>query len=211
MRMLPGASRMSRCQTPMTLPDRACSCLQDKAEHSLRVADASGVSINAVRRGIAIKTKTNNVRISMTRSVIMLLVWRQCAFIPATVPVEFNIALQALLCDRRRLLVCRAAANRTLHWLTQANSGLRSRINQIPNIGISMGKYVVSPTTHPTDCGRFRASFSIRRSQSTGSSCRVFQLDRAFASREAARLLAVTQAWLQTCMPHPLITDDLPA
>jgi hypothetical protein len=74
-----------------------------------------------------------------------------------------------------------------------------------------MGKFVVSPATHPTDCGRFRASFSVHRSRSDGSSCRVFQLDRAFASREAARLLAVTQAWLQTCMLHPLSADDLPA
>ncbi|WPG41250.1 hypothetical protein [Variovorax sp. EBFNA2] len=74
-----------------------------------------------------------------------------------------------------------------------------------------MGKFVVSPSTHPTDCGRFRASFSVHRSQSDGSACRVFQLDKAFASREAARLLAVTQAWLQTCMPHPLSAGNLPA
>jgi len=74
-----------------------------------------------------------------------------------------------------------------------------------------MGKFVVSPSTHPTDCGRFRASFAVYRSQSNGSACRVFQLDKAFASREAARLLAVTQAWLQTCMPHPLSAGYLPA
>jgi hypothetical protein len=73
----------------------------------------------------------------------------------------------------------------------------------ILKIAIFMGKYVVSPTTHPTDCGRFRASFSVQRSKSNGSYCRVFRFDRTFASREAARLFAVTQGWLQTCMPHP--------
>jgi len=67
-----------------------------------------------------------------------------------------------------------------------------------------MGKYVVSPATHPTDGGRFSASFSVRRSHDAGSPCRVFRLDQSFASREAARLLAVTQGWLQTCEPHPL-------
>jgi len=54
-----------------------------------------------------------------------------------------------------------------------------------------MGKYVVSPSTHPTDCGRFRASFSVHRSQGNGSYCRVFRFDKAFASSEAARLFAV--------------------
>ena len=76
-------------------------------------------------------------------------------------------------------------------------------MNQISKTAISMGKYVVSPSTHPTDCGRFRASFSVYRSQGNGSYCRVFRFDKAFASREAARLFAVTQGWLQTCMQHP--------
>ncbi len=62
-----------------------------------------------------------------------------------------------------------------------------------------MGQYVVSPATQPTECGRFRASFSMLRSQGNGSYCRVFRFDRTFATREAARLYAVTQAWLQAC------------
>ena len=74
---------------------------------------------------------------------------------------------------------------------------------QISQTAISMGKYVVSPATHPTDCGRFRASFSVQRAAGNGSYCRVFRFDKAFASREAARLFAVTQGWLQTCMAHP--------
>ncbi|WP_093221637.1 MULTISPECIES: hypothetical protein [unclassified Variovorax] len=64
-----------------------------------------------------------------------------------------------------------------------------------------MGKYVVLPATHQTDCCRFRASFSVHRSRDNSSHCRVFHFDKAFASREAARLFAVTQGWLQTSMP----------
>ncbi|MBT3065578.1 hypothetical protein [Rhodoferax sp. U11-2br] len=67
-----------------------------------------------------------------------------------------------------------------------------------------MGKYVVSPSTQPTECGRFRASFAVHRSQGNGSYCRVFKFDTTFASREAARVFAVTQGWLETCFPKPL-------
>ena len=66
-----------------------------------------------------------------------------------------------------------------------------------------MGQYVVSPATHPTDCGRFRASFSVRPAQGNDGCPRVFRFDTTFASREAARLFAVTQGWLQACMPLP--------
>ena len=66
-----------------------------------------------------------------------------------------------------------------------------------------MGKYVVSPTTHPTDCGRFRAAFSVQRSKGEGGYCRVFRSNTTFSSRDAAQLFAVTQGWLLTCMPNP--------
>jgi len=66
-----------------------------------------------------------------------------------------------------------------------------------------MGEYVVSPATHPTDDGRFRASFSVLRAKGNGSYCRVFSFDKTFASREAARLFAVTQGWLQASMANP--------
>ena len=78
-----------------------------------------------------------------------------------------------------------------------------SRLNKIPNPAISMGQYVVSPATHPTDCGRFRASFSVQRHHGNGSYCRVFRFDKTFASPNAARVFAVTQGWLQASMPHP--------
>ena len=60
-----------------------------------------------------------------------------------------------------------------------------------------MGKYVVSPTTHQTENGQYRASFSVHRAQGKGSYCRIFRFDRAFATREAARVFAITQGWLQ--------------
>ncbi|MET0519165.1 MAG: hypothetical protein ABW005_10060 [Burkholderiaceae bacterium] len=66
-----------------------------------------------------------------------------------------------------------------------------------------MGQYVVSPATHPTDCGRFRASFSVHRAQDNGSPRRVFRFETTFASNDAARLFAVTQGWLRASMPQP--------
>ena len=66
-----------------------------------------------------------------------------------------------------------------------------------------MGKYVVSPATHLTDGGRFRASFSVHRAKGNGSYCPMFRFDKTFASPEAARLFAITQGWLQALMPHP--------
>ena len=66
-----------------------------------------------------------------------------------------------------------------------------------------MGPFVVLPATHPTDCGRFRASFSVRRSQGDASPGRMFSFDTTFASRDAARVFAVTQGWLQTSLPTP--------
>lgn len=78
-------------------------------------------------------------------------------------------------------------------------------VMQHSETAISMGQYVVSPTTQETECGQYRASFSVQRAQSNGSYCRIFRFDRAFASREAARLFAITQGWLQTCTPQPQV------
>jgi hypothetical protein len=75
-------------------------------------------------------------------------------------------------------------------------------MNQISESAIPMGNYIVSPTTHETSTGRFRASFSIQRSQSKGAYCRIFNFDSEFVSREAARVYAISQAWLESCMPR---------
>jgi hypothetical protein len=68
----------------------------------------------------------------------------------------------------------------------------------IPEHSISMGKYVVSPTTHPADNGGFRASVSIKSGQGSASHHRVFRLEGLFPTREVARLLAVTHGWFTT-------------
>lgn len=62
-----------------------------------------------------------------------------------------------------------------------------------------MGQYVVLPATHPTDCGRFGASFTVKPLLGPDEHGRVFRVDGTFASRNVARLAAVTQGWLQTC------------
>ncbi|MDZ7921577.1 hypothetical protein [Rhodoferax sp.] len=78
-------------------------------------------------------------------------------------------------------------------------------MNQIPETSISMGNYVVSPATHETTNGQYRASFSVQRALSKGGYCRIFRFDQEFASREAARIFAVTQGWLETCMARPAL------
>jgi hypothetical protein len=71
------------------------------------------------------------------------------------------------------------------------------------NSQIPMGKYLVSPTTHQTANGLFRASIAVQRAQSKGAYCRVFKFNSEFVSREAARVYAITQGWLETCAPQP--------
>jgi hypothetical protein len=63
---------------------------------------------------------------------------------------------------------------------------------------IAMGNYMVSPSTHETGTGRYRASIAVQRSQSKGAYCRIFNFNSDFATREAARLYAITQGWLET-------------
>lgn len=64
-----------------------------------------------------------------------------------------------------------------------------------------MGPFVVLPATHPTGCGRFRASFAIRRAAGDTGPGRVVRLPHTFASSAAASLVAVTQGWLHTGCP----------
>ena len=76
-------------------------------------------------------------------------------------------------------------------------------MNQFSESKIAMGNYLVSPTTLETANGRFRASFAVQRAQSKGRYCRIFNFDCEFVSREAARLFAITQGWLETCGGQP--------
>ncbi len=76
-------------------------------------------------------------------------------------------------------------------------------MNQTPETAITMGKYLVSPATQVTHSGNYRALFSVQRTESKGRYCRVFFFDREFSSQAAARLFAITQGWLETCLPAP--------
>ena len=72
----------------------------------------------------------------------------------------------------------------------------------IPNISFPSGKYVVSPSTHQTEAGHYRACVAIQSGQGSASHCRMIRFDRMFASREGASLFAITQAWIQALAPR---------
>jgi len=63
-----------------------------------------------------------------------------------------------------------------------------------------MGKFFVTPSSHKTPCGRFKASFALQRSKENSKYCCVFRFDKTFSSNEAAKIFAVTQGWLQASM-----------
>jgi hypothetical protein len=108
----------------------------------------------------------------------------------SSTPVE-----HAVLPSTRRLISSPAHA---------ALQGPRAFMTFISEHSISMGKYVVSPTTHPADNGGFRASVAIKSGHGSASHHRVFRLEGLFPTREVARLLAVTHGWLTTgnLQPH---------
>lgn len=64
---------------------------------------------------------------------------------------------------------------------------------------IAVGRYLLSPLSHPTDGGAYRASVSIRSGQGRASHHRVLRCEPRFATREGALLFALTQGhcWLQ--------------
>ena len=67
----------------------------------------------------------------------------------------------------------------------------------IREISFPMGKYVVSPSTHQTDAGTFRASVAVSSGSGTSTRHRVFRFEPLFTSREAARMYALTQGSMQ--------------
>lgn len=67
---------------------------------------------------------------------------------------------------------------------------------------VSIGKYSVFPTTHETDCGTYTGAVTVSSGQGSSSHHRIFRFSRRHASAEAAKLVALTQGWLQTCHPR---------
>ncbi len=70
---------------------------------------------------------------------------------------------------------------------------------------MAIGKFVVSPQTHRTDCGAFQASVTVSSGQGAGSHHRIFRFQRPFVLPEAAHLVALTQGWLQTFSLRPAL------
>jgi hypothetical protein len=70
---------------------------------------------------------------------------------------------------------------------------------------VSIGKYSVVPTSQLSDSGGFHSAVTISSGQGSSSHHRMFRFSRRHASAEAARLVALTQGWLQTCSPRPVM------
>lgn len=75
---------------------------------------------------------------------------------------------------------------------------------------LQVGKYLVSPFTHPLDSGRFAASVSIRCGKGSATHDRVMRFVPAFDSQEQATRFATEQAlaWIgeSACAIHPTTT-----
>lgn len=63
----------------------------------------------------------------------------------------------------------------------------------------TVGKYLITPISHPAGNGRHLASLSIRSGQGAGTHCRIFSFSREFKSRETALTHAADQGlvWLE--------------
>ncbi|HEX5805844.1 MAG TPA: hypothetical protein VFY31_05875 [Macromonas sp.] len=62
-----------------------------------------------------------------------------------------------------------------------------------PEQSISVGKYLVSPSSKITDAGDFAASISIRSGQGRGTHDRVFRFSPRFATHEGALHYALAE------------------
>lgn len=67
----------------------------------------------------------------------------------------------------------------------------------IQEISVPLGKFVVSPATHQTESGTFRASVTVSSGHGMATRHRVYRFDTLFATPEAARMYALTQGTLQ--------------
>lgn len=103
-------------------------------------------------------------------------------------------------------LICRAAANRISSCSRRPDLDgphLSLFMNKNFESAIPMGNYIVSPATQETSTGLYRASIAVQRTQSKGAYCRIFNFDCEFVTREAARVYAITQGWLETGSANP--------
>ena len=70
---------------------------------------------------------------------------------------------------------------------------------------VFIGKYSVFPTIHETTSGSYLGAVTVSSGQGSASHHRMFRFSRRHATVEAAQLVALTQGWLQTCNPRPVM------
>lgn len=70
----------------------------------------------------------------------------------------------------------------------------------------SVGKYLVSPSAHSTDTGRYTAGVSIRSGRGSGTHDRIYRFVPEFIQRDCALRYAVNEGhrWLAQRHPAPL-------
>jgi hypothetical protein len=67
----------------------------------------------------------------------------------------------------------------------------------------SVGKYLVSPSTHTTDNGLYTASVSIRSGRGSGTHDRIYRFVPEFTQRDSALGYAIEQAHRWMAQRHP--------
>lgn len=67
----------------------------------------------------------------------------------------------------------------------------------------SVGKYLVSPSTHTTDSGKFTACVSIRSGRGSGTHDRIYRFVPEFALRDSALRYAVNEGLRWLAQRHP--------
>ncbi|MDT8990340.1 hypothetical protein RQP54_05620 [Curvibacter sp. APW13] len=67
----------------------------------------------------------------------------------------------------------------------------------------SVGKYLVSPSTHTTDDGQFTACVSIRSGRGSGTHDRIYRFVPEFSERDSALRYAVNEGMRWLAQRHP--------
>lgn len=68
----------------------------------------------------------------------------------------------------------------------------------------SVGKYLISPSTHTTDNGQFTACVSIRSGRGSSTHDRIYRFVPEFAQRDNALRYAINEGHRWLAQRHPL-------
>lgn len=72
-----------------------------------------------------------------------------------------------------------------------------------PENAFSVGKYLVSPSTHTTGNGQFTACVSIRSGSGSGTHDRIYRFVPEFAEQDSALRYAVSEGLRWLAQRHP--------